>query len=571
MRCCCGRCPTQIADRLVILWNRSPGLEHRRGLVLDRAVLRHQERLRRLRRGRDRDRRELQPDGRRASPNAIGVIRVSSNLLPMLGAQPSAGRLFVPEDDAHGPAARTAMLSHGDVDAPIRRRSIRCRPDRSCSTVSTFEIVGVLPRAFSLPREVLPTLGVAEDGEIFLPLPLAAERARASATREDYNIIGQLKPGVSVDGGAGGDGRAHRATAARLPGRLSAERRPHVLHRAAARSGRRRRAAAARRSCSAPSASCCSLRAPTSPTCCCRARSTPAERDRGSLVARRHPRPHRPAIARRERLLALAGGALGLSRSRAAGVRWIQRAAAGRTCRGSARSRSTCPCSRSRSRSASSTGVLFGLAPALGVRPHRSAATLKDASRGSAGAGAMWGRGGTASRRRSSSPKSRSRSCCSSARVCSLRSFAQLAGVSAGLRRRGVLTFELTMTGRDTPTARRCERRIASLWIASRSPAGRQRRRAASRRCRSAASSRGDRSPSKAGTPPPGEKFINADQRIVGGRYFEAMGIPLVRGEFFTDQRHARSAARRHRGRTDGRRVLAGRRIRSASAFALAT
>src|SRR6185436_12312826 len=35
-------------------------------------------------------------------------------------------------------------------------------------------------------------------------------------------------------------------------------------------------------------------------------------------------------------------------------------------------------------------------------------------------------------------------------------------------------------------------------------------------------------------TPPAGERFINADQRVVAGRYFEAMGIPLVRGRFFT-------------------------------------
>ena len=48
-----------------ILWNRSPGSQHRGGLVFDRAVLRHQERPQRLRAARDRDRRQLQPDRRR--------------------------------------------------------------------------------------------------------------------------------------------------------------------------------------------------------------------------------------------------------------------------------------------------------------------------------------------------------------------------------------------------------------------------------------------------------------------------------------------------------------------------
>jgi predicted permease len=37
-------------------------------------------------------------------------------------------------------------------------------------------------------------------------------------------------------------------------------------------------------------------------------------------------------------------------------------------------------------------------------------------------------------------------------------------------------------------------------------------------------------------TPLPGEKFLNADERIVGGHYFEAMEIPLRHGRFFNEQ-----------------------------------
>jgi predicted permease len=40
---------------------------------------------------------------------------------------------------------------------------------------------------------------------------------------------------------------------------------------------------------------------------------------------------------------------------------------------------------------------------------------------------------------------------------------------------------------------------------------------------------------------PPGENFINADERMVGGRYFEAMQIPLVSGRLFTEQDSATS------------------------------
>jgi predicted permease len=36
--------------------------------------------------------------------------------------------------------------------------------------------------------------------------------------------------------------------------------------------------------------------------------------------------------------------------------------------------------------------------------------------------------------------------------------------------------------------------------------------------------------------PPPGEKFINADERVVAGHYFETMQIPLLKGRLFNDQ-----------------------------------
>ncbi len=60
-----------------------------------------------------------------------------------------------------------------------------------------YEIVGVMPRSFSLPREVMPTLDGAEQAEILLPLPLPANAAQ-NRDHEDYNILGKLKPGVSV-------------------------------------------------------------------------------------------------------------------------------------------------------------------------------------------------------------------------------------------------------------------------------------------------------------------------------------------------------------------------------------
>ena len=60
-----------------------------------------------------------------------------------------------------------------------------------------YEIVGVMPRWFSLSREVMPTLDGAEQAEILLPLPLPASAAQ-NRDHEDYNILAKLKPGVSI-------------------------------------------------------------------------------------------------------------------------------------------------------------------------------------------------------------------------------------------------------------------------------------------------------------------------------------------------------------------------------------
>ncbi len=103
--------PYRDADRLAILWNRSPGLgitedwfstaqyfdiKHSQSSLEDVAIAIGSNL-------------NLTGDG---EPERIGTIRVSSNLLPMLGARPALGRLFEPADDVPGRSG-TAILGHG--------------------------------------------------------------------------------------------------------------------------------------------------------------------------------------------------------------------------------------------------------------------------------------------------------------------------------------------------------------------------------------------------------------------------------------------------------------------------
>ena len=99
----------------------------------------------------------------------------------MLGARPLVGDLLRRRRRSTRGAGK-ALLGYGtwmrryggDRNVIGRALTLNGQP---------YEIVGVLPASFSLPREVMPTLGGAEDAEIVLPLPLAANAADSSQSR----------------------------------------------------------------------------------------------------------------------------------------------------------------------------------------------------------------------------------------------------------------------------------------------------------------------------------------------------------------------------------------------------
>ena len=186
--------PYTNADRQVILWNTSPGL----GITEDWfSTAQYFD----IRNGQQSfadvaiaigANANLTGDG---EPERIGTIRVSSNLLPLLGVRPLLGELFSASDDKPG-ATGKALIGFGTW---MRRYGgNRSVVGRSLTlNGQLYEVIGVLPSSFSLPREVMPTLGVVDDADVLLPLPLPANAAE-TRNREDYNIIATLKPGVTI-------------------------------------------------------------------------------------------------------------------------------------------------------------------------------------------------------------------------------------------------------------------------------------------------------------------------------------------------------------------------------------
>jgi putative ABC transport system permease protein len=186
--------PYKDPDRLVILWNTSPGL----GITRDWFSTAQYFDIKNGHHGFEEialalgGNFNLTGDG---EPERVGVVRVTSNLLPMLGANAGYGRLFTPEDGRLG-GPNVAVLSYGMW---ARRYGSNPQIVGRQITVNShlYEVIGVLPKSFSIPREVMPTLDGTDQADIMIPLPFAADAAETRG-HEDYNIMAKLRPGVTL-------------------------------------------------------------------------------------------------------------------------------------------------------------------------------------------------------------------------------------------------------------------------------------------------------------------------------------------------------------------------------------
>lgn len=518
--------PYSEPDRLAILWNRSPGLN----IQEDWFSTAQYFDIRNGHSGFEELAIALGANfnlGNHGEPERVGVIRVSSNLLPMLGARPLHGQLFVPEDDVPGRGG-TAVLSHG-----FWQRRFGGQADAVGKALllngQSFQIAGVLPESFRLPREVLPTLGVAEDGEIFLPLPLPPS-APTTRTREDYNIIGRLKRGVTFE-----------AAQAEMETITAGLRRDHPgvypphggltfsivpLHEQVVGDVRQTVLVLSAAVAFVLLIACANV---------------------GNLLLSR-------AIARQKELavraalgatrgqmirlllseavtLSLIGGALGVALAWA-GVRWIHALRPADVPR-IADIAINWPVLLFALGACVVAGLLAGLAPALGFRHLDLQRTLASAGRSNAGAGTMWGRGGRLRRLLVVAQLGLAVMLLVGAGLL-VRTLWHLAAEHPGFNPDRVLTFEITMTGPKYPNGQAVLTAYRDLYARLHATAGVEDAGAITSLPLSGYMAWGPLTV-EGRIPPPGETFINADQRIAGSRYFETMGIPLISGRFFSD------------------------------------
>jgi predicted permease len=515
-------------DRLVILWNRSPGL----GITEDWFSTAQYFDVKTGHSGFEQlaiaigGNYNLTGDG--GEPERIGTIRVSSNLLPMLGVRAAAGRLFVAEDDIPGTTG-SAVLGYGTW---MRRYGGDPRTIGKTLMLNgqPYQVIGVLSESFDLPREVMPTLGVAEHAEIMIPLPLGPD-APTIRGREDYNIVGKLKRGVILE--------QAQAEMDALTARLRREH-PEIyppnggltfsivpLQEQVVGDVRRSLVILV------GAVGLVLLIACANVANLLLSRALGRQREiavRAALGAERR-RIVRQLLTESV-ILALAGGALGVIFAFAS-LRGIQALGTRSVPRlheigiDSQMLLFTFAISIA-------AGILFGLAPALRLSRLNLHENLKDASRGSSGVSAVWGRGQNLRRLLVIAELALSVILLIGAGLL-IRSFARLQDVPPGFNPQNVLTLELTMSGRKYNDADIAIETYRLLWgrlarLPGVTAAGGVSSLPLSQMMAWGPITIDGRVPAA------GEKFINVDMRMVGGDYFRAMEIPLVEGRLFTEQ-----------------------------------
>jgi putative ABC transport system permease protein len=519
--------PYKDSDRLVILWNRSPGLNIAQDWFSTAQYFdikngqRSFEDIAIAIGG-------VENVTGEAEPERIGTIHVSSNLLPMLGTRAGIGRLFTSAEDAPG-AAPTAILGYGTW---IRRYGGDPQAIGRPVTVNgkIYQIVGVLPQSFSLPRAVMPTLNGAEDADILLPLPLASD-AISARNHEDYNIVGKLKPGATVqqaqaemntitarlrrdhpdlyppNGGLTfgvvplqeqvvGDVRHLLLILLGSVGCVLVIACANVANLLLSRALARRREIAVRAALGA---------------------------SRGRLVQQ---------LLTESVVLALGGGVLGVFLAMGA-IALIHLLGAKQVPRVHEIGVNGEVLVFTLVLSVLS-GILFGLAPALRLARRGVHDDLQDAARGSAGANSVWGARNNLRKALVVAELGLSVVLLVGAGLL-VRSFMKLERVFPGFNASNLLTLELKMSGRRYDGHNLLvHQTYQQLWgrlehLPGVSAAGGVTSLPMSQMFAWGPIVVEGRQPQ------PGESFINADQRVVGGDYFQAMQIPLIKGRLFDE------------------------------------
>jgi predicted permease len=125
-----------------------------------------------------------------AEPERVNGIRVTTDILPLLGVRPLRGRDFLPEE-ARPEKAQVALISYG-----LWQRRYVSDPGVIGQAMTldnkSYTIIGVLPDWMKHPGLPIPATGA----EVWIPfVPLPNEQNRSFA---NIRVVARMKPGVTL-------------------------------------------------------------------------------------------------------------------------------------------------------------------------------------------------------------------------------------------------------------------------------------------------------------------------------------------------------------------------------------
>ncbi len=186
--------PYPDADRIAILWQRSPGL----GVPQDWFSIGQYLDIRADNRVFDEVTAAIGASYNltgQGTPERIDGVRVTSSFFRLFGASAMMGRVFAAAEDTPGQAP-TVILAHG-----YWQRRFGSDPSVIGKTLSLngnpYTIIGVMPATFLFDKEVMPAVNGIEHADLLLPLPMGPT-ARANRSGEDFNIFARFKSAVTL-------------------------------------------------------------------------------------------------------------------------------------------------------------------------------------------------------------------------------------------------------------------------------------------------------------------------------------------------------------------------------------
>jgi predicted permease len=128
-----------------------------------------------------------------SSPELLEGVRASAGFFPALGVPPLLGRTFATEEDQPG-HEHVAVLSNRlwqrrfGGDAGIVGKTLDLNGD-------PYTVIGVMPAGFTFPNQegIPPLLDLPKETQLWVPLALPASPAGAN----EIGVIGQLRTGIS--------------------------------------------------------------------------------------------------------------------------------------------------------------------------------------------------------------------------------------------------------------------------------------------------------------------------------------------------------------------------------------